>query len=125
MLIIDAETKDESGRLLCKNQFTTYINKAGGFGGKSRSDLATPLGKTPNRQPDKIVENITCLEQAALYRLSGDNNPLHIDPNFANFAGMNSVFTPPHRCYFQVIQDSLAEIEILNGGLKRRNKLKK
>ncbi|GAB5366987.1 hypothetical protein AAMO2058_001191000 [Amorphochlora amoebiformis] len=38
---------------------------------------------TPSRKPDSIVEETTSLAQAALYRLSGDYNPLHIDPKKA------------------------------------------
>eukprot|EP00794_Sanderia_malayensis_P013874 gene13874-15322_t len=87
LLIIDAETKDENGKHLCTNQYSIYINKAGGFGGNSRSEIARPLADTPKRNPDRIVESRTSLEQAALYRLSGDLNPLHIDPNFAAIAG--------------------------------------
>ena len=42
---------------------------------------------TPSRKPDAIVEEDTSEDQAALYRLSGDLNPLHIEPNFAAMGG--------------------------------------
>uniref|UniRef100_A0A4W3JD91 Hydroxysteroid (17-beta) dehydrogenase 4 n=1 Tax=Callorhinchus milii TaxID=7868 RepID=A0A4W3JD91_CALMI len=67
------------GDLICYNQFTLFVVGAGGFGGKRTSDKA------------KVNVSIQVPEfsllQAALYRLSGDWNPLHIDPNFAALGG--------------------------------------
>ena len=85
--MIDADTTDESGKLICKNQFSIFINRAGGFGGKRKTDKAVPLGSPPNRAPDKVIEETTTHDQAVLYRLNGDFNPLHIDPAFAGMAG--------------------------------------
>lgn len=41
----------------------------------------------PSRPPDAVMEEATSPNQAALYRLNGDENPLHIDKEFAGFAG--------------------------------------
>ncbi len=91
LLLLDADTKDAEGNLICTNQFSIFINKAGGFGGRTKAPAAKPLGVTPTRSPDKVVENKTTSHQAALYRLNGDKNPLHIDPNFAAMAGKKNL----------------------------------
>lgn len=57
----------------------------GGFGGPSQSPPAQPL--RPDRAPDRTVRIATRPDQALLYRLSGDRNPLHSDPATAAKAG--------------------------------------
>ncbi|KAJ1207844.1 hypothetical protein NDU88_003234 [Pleurodeles waltl] len=73
--------------LICYNQFSIFIVGAGGFGGKRTSDKAKPTANPPSRAPDAVLSDVTSADQAALYRLSGDWNPLHIDPNFAVLGG--------------------------------------
>ncbi|KAM4819485.1 peroxisomal multifunctional enzyme type 2 [Thomomys bottae] len=73
--------------LICYNQFTVFVVGSGGFGGKQTSKKAKPPVAIPSRPPDAVLTDTTSLNQAALYRLSGDWNPLHIDPNFASIAG--------------------------------------
>jgi len=68
-----------------------YIRGAGGFGGE-RGPSAAGLNAPPDRPPDHVVEDVTRPEQAALYRLSGDLNPIHIDPDFARMAGFEKPF---------------------------------
>ncbi|AUX41049.1 3-alpha,7-alpha, 12-alpha-trihydroxy-5-beta-cholest-24-enoyl-CoA hydratase [Sorangium cellulosum] len=60
---------------------------AGGFGGPRppHAEAEAPVPK--NREPDWVVEETTTPEQALLYRLSGDHNPLHADPEVAEKAG--------------------------------------
>ncbi|XP_037536897.1 peroxisomal multifunctional enzyme type 2 [Nematolebias whitei] len=82
VLIIDSNTYN-GDELLCFNQFTVFVVGAGGFGGKRNSDKAKASLPPPKRAPDAVVIESTSRDQAALYRLSGDWNPLHIDPNFA------------------------------------------
>jgi len=57
----------------------------GGFGGPPDRTDATPV--PPSRPPDEMFEVATRPDQAALYRLCGDRNPLHIDPRRAAAAG--------------------------------------
>ncbi|XP_047448757.1 peroxisomal multifunctional enzyme type 2 [Mugil cephalus] len=78
------------GELLCFNQFSVFVVGAGGFGGKRTSDKAKAALPPPKRAPDAVVVESTTRDQAALYRLSGDWNPLHIDPSFAAMGGFKS-----------------------------------
>jgi acyl dehydratase len=62
-----------------------FVRGEGGFGGeRGPTSGAAPL---PDRQPDDVVTYATRPDQALLYRLSGDRNPLHSDPVFAKRAG--------------------------------------
>ncbi len=70
-----------------------FIRGVGGFGGPrnpegdEESELASePL---PTREPDETVTYATRPDQALLYRLNGDRNPLHSDPVFAKRAGFD------------------------------------
>jgi acyl dehydratase len=60
---------------------TAVIRGAGGFGGAPGE--RPPAPEIPERQPDAQVGYATREDQALLYRLSGDRNPLHSDPWFA------------------------------------------
>ncbi|XP_072925311.1 peroxisomal multifunctional enzyme type 2 [Hemitrygon akajei] len=86
VIILDVHTYNE-GDLVCYNQFSVFVVGAGGFGGKKTSDKIKVIVQPPNRPPDAVVSDTTSIDQAALYRLSGDWNPLHIDPTFASFGG--------------------------------------
>ncbi|XP_007536946.1 peroxisomal multifunctional enzyme type 2 [Erinaceus europaeus] len=86
VILMDVYTYSEK-ELICYNQFSLFLIGSGGFGGKRTSDKAKVTVAIPNRPPDAVLTDTTSLNQAALYRLSGDWNPLHIDPNFASLAG--------------------------------------
>jgi len=85
------ESFDQSGQPIIRNQSTTFIVGAGNFGGKSKpsADVVLPI-PPPKRNPDFTTLCKTSIDQAALYRLSGDLNPLHIDPAFAKLGGFNT-----------------------------------
>jgi len=90
VVIVRTETKDAQGNLIFTNETTTFIRGSGGFGGSSKvtdRGAATAANKPPTRAPDAVVEEKTSDDQAALYRLSGDRNPLHIDPEFSKVGG--------------------------------------
>ena len=62
------------------------LRGAGGFGGE-RALPGAPPAISPERPPDAAIDLPTAPNQAALYRLSGDRNPLHVDPPAAAAAG--------------------------------------
>merc|ERR1712157_130258 len=81
-----------SGDLVFESQSTVFIRGSGGFGGKKSGKdrgAASAANKPPSRKADKVVTEKTTDAQAALYRLSGDYNPLHIDPSFAQVGGFD------------------------------------
>ncbi|KZT59136.1 putative multifunctional beta-oxidation protein [Calocera cornea HHB12733] len=87
------ETKDaNSGKVIFETQSTAIIRGSGGFGGQKQGKdrgAATAANTPPKRQPDAVIEEETSPDQAALYRLSGDYNPLHIQPEFAAIGGFD------------------------------------
>jgi len=64
-----------------------FVRGEGGFGGDRGSSSAATVA--PGREPDEVVTYTTRSDQALLYRLSGDRNPLHSDPVFAKRAGFD------------------------------------
>jgi acyl dehydratase len=79
---VDAAT----GEPIVTTRSGTFIRGEGGFGGDRGTSAAWQL---PDRAPDYKVTQQTRPEQALLYRLSGDRNPLHADPAFAARGGFS------------------------------------
>jgi len=84
LITLETVTSEENGDLLFRNHFGVFVRGAGGFGGERGPEAGN---EPPQRAPDKTVSMQTLPIQAAIYRLSGDRNPLHIDPAFAKMAG--------------------------------------
>jgi acyl dehydratase len=78
-------TDKASGALIATVTQTTFCRADGGFGGPPRE--SPPVHKIPERTPDLVCDLGTRPEQAMIYRLSADRNPLHIDPEIAKAAG--------------------------------------
>lgn len=76
----------EHGGVVFRTRSAAFIRGEGGFGGPRHSDIARPV---PDRAADVVVDGQTRPEQALLYRLTGDRNPLHSDPAFARRAGFD------------------------------------
>ena len=70
-----------TGEQIAETLTTLVIRGDGGFGGQPGQRAAAP--EFPDREPDARVALSTREDQALLYRLSGDRNPLHSDPWFA------------------------------------------
>lgn len=88
---IESTVSDEQGPLFT-SKATLFIRNAGGFGGERGPSADETRILIPDRAPDHVVEQLTDLAQGALYRLCGDRNPMHIDPQFAQFAGYQRPF---------------------------------
>ena len=82
------ELRTPGGTLVAEAVETWIVRGAGGFDG-ARDLPGEPLPTVPDRAPDFQVDLPTSANQAAIYRLSGDRNPLHIDPVFALSAGFD------------------------------------
>jgi acyl dehydratase len=78
-------TDPSSGELVVETEMGLVLRGAGGFGGENRSRAAGTA--VPDREADLRVEERTRPDQALLYRLLGDRNPLHSDPAFAAKVG--------------------------------------
>jgi acyl dehydratase len=91
LMVCEDAVADADG-LLATGRSTWWIDGAGGFGGERavRAGVASP--RIPERAPDVSVAFATSAEQAALHRLSGDRNPVHIDPEMAIAAGQPRPF---------------------------------
>jgi acyl dehydratase len=64
---------------------TVFARGNGGFGGQGTPLFAPHM--VPGRAADLQIETLVPLNQAFIFRLSGDRNPLHVDPEFARAAG--------------------------------------
>ena len=86
LVVLETCSKDTSGDTLFVNRFSMFMRGEGGFGGPSGPKAGN---LPPERDPDLVVESKTLPQQALLYRLNGDKNPLHADPEFAKIAGFD------------------------------------
>jgi len=77
--------KNENGEELATLVASRFARGDGGFGGPSEGQPEPH--KVPARSPDKSIDISTRADQALIYRLCGDRNPLHSDPEFARHAG--------------------------------------
>ncbi len=78
-------TDRDSGEAVATVTQTTFCRADGGFGGPPREQ--PPAHPLPERTPDLACDLPTRPEQALIYRLSADRNPLHADPEVAKTAG--------------------------------------
>jgi acyl dehydratase len=86
LVVLEVKTKDEAGKALFTNRFSLFLRGEGGFGGESGPKAGN---EAPTRAPDGVIASPTLPQQALIYRLSGDKNPLHADPDFAKMGGFD------------------------------------
>ena len=98
----ETEVRDKTrGDLLATNTYTSFARGDGGFGGPPGSPPAPhPI---PSRLPDAVFDQTTLPTQALFYRLCGDRNPLHADPDYARSGGfarpiLHGLCTFGHAC---------------------------
>jgi acyl dehydratase len=86
LIFVEREISDiDSGELLATVYQTVFCRGDGGFGGNSKPQSAPQA--IPDREPDASIELSTSPQSALIYRLSGDYNPLHSNPDSARAAG--------------------------------------
>jgi acyl dehydratase len=86
LVVIETEAVDGCQAVLFRTRMALFIGGAGGWGGE-RGPATEDA--TPESKPDETVTYVTRPDQALLYRLNGDRNPLHSDPGYAQKAGFD------------------------------------
>jgi acyl dehydratase len=86
LALLEINARDEADAPLFTTRMSLFLRGEGGFGGPPGPKAEN---QAPARPPDGVVESATLPQQALLYRLNGDKNPLHADPDFAKMAGFD------------------------------------
>ena len=84
VIIQESETVSADGEPLWTARSGIFAKGEGGFGGERGTSEKVEY---PDRTPDHVIEVESLPQQALLYRLCGDRNPLHSNPAFAEAAG--------------------------------------
>src|SRR3954447_8654908 len=87
VVVTEAHAVAEDGSPLYTTGSSAFIRGEGGWGGDRGP--SGPQNVPPERGPDQSVTYVTSPDQALLYRLNGDRNPLHSDPSFAAMGGFD------------------------------------
>ena len=87
LVVLEINASDGDGDPMWTSRAGLFIFGEGGWGGDRGPAAAWEL---PDRAPDHVVGYDTRADQALLYRLNGDRNPLHSDPSFAARAGFDT-----------------------------------
>src|SRR5262245_36441739 len=86
VVVMESESVDAAtGAPRFRTRMAAFIRGEGGFGGERGP--SGPRNEPPKRKADLEIAYATRPDQALIYRLSGDRNPLHSDPEFAKRAG--------------------------------------
>lgn len=88
LVLIEVTSKNELGETIALNESAVFIRGLGGFGG-DRGPSTSQVNAPPDREPDAVYQEGVPANQALLYRLAGDRNPLHADPAMAAIGGFD------------------------------------
>jgi acyl dehydratase len=88
LVVVEARTTDEKNEPVFDNSFSIFVRGEGGFGGE-RGPEALKADPPEGKAPDFTFIEKTSPDQALLYRLSGDTNPLHASPQFAKMGNFD------------------------------------
>ena len=86
VIVLEQSAQDSGGKPLWTTAMQIWARGEGGFGGDAGPDASNAV---PERSPDTVLVSPTSTQQALMYRLSADMNPLHADPAFAKMAGFD------------------------------------
>lgn len=87
VIVQEATAVGVDGSALFTTRSSIFARGEGGFGGSRGPSTRVEV---PSRAPDFVLTTPTLPQQAYLYRLCGDRNPLHADPDFASLAGFQA-----------------------------------
>lgn len=87
VIVNESVATTPAGEPLWTSRSLVWARGEGGFGGSSGPPAPPPA---PDRAPDVVIDTPTEKRQALLYRLNGDLNPLHADPDFAALGGLSA-----------------------------------
>lgn len=110
----EAVARSESGDELWTTRSSIFVRGEGGFGGARGGSDPVVL---PDRTPDLVASYDVTPTQALLYRLCGDRNPLHADPDFAHGAGFPAPILHG-LCSYGIVLRELTD-GLLDGDAKR------
>jgi acyl dehydratase len=86
LLYLEKQLRENGSDTLVSTVSATYFLRADGGCGGTLAEAPLPHA-IPERQPDSSLALNTLPQAALIYRLSGDHNPIHIDPTIARKAG--------------------------------------
>ena len=84
VILNETTVSGPDGGVLWTTKRSIFARGEGGFGGERGPSTSSSL---PDRAPDVEIDSPVLPQQALLYRMCGDRNPLHSDPGFASAAG--------------------------------------
>jgi len=118
LVVLETSTRSQDdGRMLFTNRFGAFFRGEGGFGG----DAGPPTPESDPERPADHVATITTLpQQALLYRLCGDRNPLHADPAYAARAGFDRPILHG-LCAYGIVCKALVD-SVLDGDVTRASR---